>query len=75
MKHPDNLNTLSLWETVGLFGWDLTRHLRDVGRTSETDLGQDELLHRFVPQAALHGPRADGTEASSHHRLLQKKKK
>lgn len=41
----------------------------------ETDLRQDELLHWFVPHPVHQGPCADGTEASSDHGLLQKKKK
>lgn len=42
--------------------------------TWKTDLGQDELLHWFVPHPTHEGPRADGTEASSYHSLLQKPK-
>lgn len=43
-------------------------------RNSEykTDLGQDELLHWFVPHPAHHGAGADGTEASRDHSLLQR---
>lgn len=38
----------------------------------KTDLGQDELLHWFVPHSIHPGPWTDGTEASCDHRLLQK---